>query len=68
MFFVYLERLLSDFERRLYCWFLECSGSCSLVFFLWYDKLEKVWLECYIKNEKVDKECIFDFEWVERER
>ncbi|KAM4871596.1 msx2-interacting protein isoform 2-T3 [Thomomys bottae] len=62
------ERLPSDSERRLYSRSSERSGSCSSLSPPRYDKLDKSRLERYTKNEKTDKERIFDPERIERER
>ncbi|XP_069859992.1 msx2-interacting protein-like isoform X2 [Dipodomys merriami] len=62
------ERLPSDSERRLYSRSSERSGSCSSLSPPRYDKLDKSRLERYTKNEKTDKERIFDAERMERER
>ncbi|XP_048206258.1 LOW QUALITY PROTEIN: msx2-interacting protein [Perognathus longimembris pacificus] len=62
------ERLPSDSERRLYSRSSERSGSCSSLSPPRYEKVDKSRLERYTKNEKIDKERIFDPERMERER
>ncbi|KAM6312742.1 msx2-interacting protein isoform 2-T2 [Podargus strigoides] len=62
------ERLQSDSERRIYSRSSDRSGSCSSLSPPRYDKLDKGRVERYAKNEKTEKERVFDQERVDKEK
>lgn len=56
------ERMPSDSDRRICCRSSERSGSCSSISPPRFEKLEKARSERYNKNDKLEKDRIFELE------